>query len=490
MRLKYLIAILIICCSLLSKAQLYDAQWVLGCNPTTIMDFRNDTLKLDTLPGATPSFLTVANICDEAGNLLYYTNGIYIEDKNGDTLQNGTGINPCPYTDSWSNFGLNIPQAALFIPKPGNCRYYYLFHFSNDTLGMSRPGNLYYSLIDKDANGGLGSVVSKNNPVLKNVILRGGGMTACKHANGRDYWLIMGASDTNMFYKFLITPDSILGPYTQNIGNSFLLPYDVAYNKFSQDGSKFVATTYNALVLVLDFDRCNGLFSNPQTIYNETSTNPAQQSFTGAAGAEFSANGNFLYLTNSVNLNQFDLTASNIQDSVELYRADTSDNAQMRFLQLAPNGKIYCSTWNGGYFYLHEINYPDQLGTACGFVRAGQPTLSLSSFNLPNLINYRLGPLIGSGCDTITTGLTAQTANDPLRVQPNPANKYAYVEMGMQGNYIFHLLDATGKLISQKQTPQIDIFDTEQLPNGIYFISVKDSHSNTELANRRVVVAH
>ena len=170
--------------------------------------------------------------------------------------------------------------------------------------------------------------------------------------------------------------------------------------------------------------------------------------------------------------------------------ASDSDGAQMGMLQLATNGKIYCSTWNGGYFYLHEINYPDQLGTACDFVWAGQPTRSLNSFNLPNLINYRLGPLIGSGCDTVTTGLTTQSANDPLRVQPNPANKYAYVEMGMQGNYIFQLLDAAGKLISQKPTPQIDIFDTEQLPNGIYFISVKDSHSNTELTNRRVVVAH
>ena len=469
---------------------MYDAQWLLGCNPTTIMDFRNDTLKLDTLPGATPSFLTVANICDEAGNLLYYTNGIYITDKNGDTLQNGAGINPCPYTDAWTGNGLNIPQAALFIPKPGDSHHYYLFHFSNDTLGETRPGTMYYSLIDKDANGGLGSVVSRNNPILQNVILREGGMTACKHANGRDYWLIMGASDTNMFYKFLITPDSILGPYTQNIGNSFLLPYDLAYNKFSQDGSKFVATTYEALVLLMDFDRCSGLFSNPQTIYNEASTNPAQLSLSGAGGVDFSPNNRFLYVSANINLNQYDLHASNIQDSVELYRADTSDYSQIGFVQLAPNGKLYGCTWNGGYYFLHKINYPDQLGTACEFVRGGQPVLSLDALNLPNLINYRLGPLIGSGCDTITTGLTAQTANDPLRVQPNPANKYAYVEMGMQGNYTFQLLDATGKLISQKQTPQIDIFDTEQLPNGIYFISVKDRSSNTEIAGRRVVVAH
>jgi hypothetical protein len=42
--------------------------------------------------------LTWANICDKNGNLLYITNGIYIADKNCDSIVNGTGINPlCDY---------------------------------------------------------------------------------------------------------------------------------------------------------------------------------------------------------------------------------------------------------------------------------------------------------------------------------------------------------------------------------------------------------
>ena len=475
---------------LFGEAQ-HDAQWLVGCGPTTIMNFLSDSLILDSLQGYTPTFLTVANICDEEGSLLFYTNGICIEDMSGDTLENGTGINPGQYTDSWKNNGLNIPQAALFIPKPGNTNYYYLFHFSNDTLGNARPGHIYYSLINKQGNGGRGAVESKNRAIIDNVVLRGGGMTGCKHANGRDYWLIMGASDTNKFYKFLITPDSILGPFIQFIGPNFLLPYDVAYSKFSKDGTKYATAIYGGSpILVLDFDRCTGEFSNPVTIYHSATNDPVNHPNSGAESIEFSANGDLLYAANSNDLTQYNLLSSNIQDSVEIYFATDSDNARIGFLQLAGNGKIYCSTWNGGYYFVHKINYPERVGINCDFIRAGQPTLSLNSFNLPNMINYDLGSLIGSSCDTINTIITPNAIANSLRVIPNPADKYAYVEIGAQGNYTFQLINETGQLIDKKETRQVDVFNTEVLSAGVYFIQVLDRNTNTEVANRKIVIQH
>ncbi|QLH45495.1 MAG: hypothetical protein HWD58_07720 [Bacteroidota bacterium] len=39
------------------------------------------------------------------------------------------------------------------------------------------------------------------------------GMMACRHANGRDWWLLkQGQYDTNQVIRFLVTPDSIAGP--------------------------------------------------------------------------------------------------------------------------------------------------------------------------------------------------------------------------------------------------------------------------------------
>ena len=106
------------------------------------------------------------------------------------------------------------------------------------------------------------------------------------------------------------------------------------------------------------------------------------------------------------------------------------------------------------------------------------------------MINYNLGILYGSGCDTIT-GVTSLFAGDnPLRLMPNPADKYLYVEMGMQGNYEFDLLNATGQVIERKETRQVDNFDTENLASGAYFLKVIDEKSLNTTITKKLVVQH
>jgi len=473
----------------LVRGQLYDAQWALG-SYESIVDFRTaDTVLIDTLPTLQYVFLTNASICDENGKLLYYTNGVSVCGTNN-VLQNGGNLSLGAYSSDDSLNGLDIQQAALFLPKPGSNRYYYLIHSANDALNGTRPGNIYYSLIDKDGDGGLGAVIQKNVKLIGGSLYREGGITACKHANGRDYWLVFGASDTNMFYKFLITPDSILGPYTQYIGPNYPLPFDNAYSKFSQDGATYVTGAVAGLITVMDFDRCSGEFSNPVTIFNDVSSSP-DTTISGCTAVEFSPNGRFVYVSDNVNLIQYDLLAANIQDSSQLYLRDSATVYGIDFLQLAPNGKLYGSTWDGGLYNLHVINYPDLKGDSAGFVYGGQPTYSTNSNELPNLINYKLGPLTGSGCDTIANGVgNIAQADNLLRILPNPANKYAYVEAGMQGNYRFDLLTENGQILSSKQTRQVDIFDTEQLAAGIYFIKATDLTTGAALAVRRLVVGH
>ena len=170
---------------------------------------------------------------------------------------------------------------------------------------------------------------------------------------------------------------------------------------------------------------------------------------------------------------------------------DSSTSFGIDFLQIAPNGKLYGSTWGGGLPALHVINNPDLKGDSANFVYGGQPTFTINSINLPNLINYKLGPLIGSGCDTINTTINQPTTtNLQPRIIPNPANKYAYIEMGMQGNYTFELLNATGQIVDIKETKQVDIFDTEHLASGVYFVKVIDKPTGAELATKKVVVGH
>lgn len=469
--------------------QQHDAQWVLGTR-TSVIDFRNDTIKNYLPNGRFGAIITSANICDEKGELLYMTNGCWIFDSSANVIMNGTGLSPCRYTDIYEQNGLKINQGALFLPKPGSHRYYYLFHFSNDSFEFLRPTILYYSIIDREANFGRGAVVNKNIRLLEGKVLREGGMTACKHANGRDYWLIKGQYNSNRFFKFLITPDSILGPYIQSIGPTFKGGNDIEYSKFSQDGSKYITATYDSRILVMDFDRCSGEFSNPVTIYNNSSTDPIHHPISGAASVEFSPNSRFVYVSTSINLTQYDLWSPKIQDSLELYKADSNDFAQMNHLQLGRNGKLYASTWNGGVYFLHTVSKPDELGLACEFKYGSYLTLSANSANLPNMINYKLGPLVGSGCDTIALDIRQPQNNATTRIQPNPADKYVYVEMPAQGDYELQLLNGNGQLMDIRHTPQIDIFNTENLPAGIYFLQATDKQNGKQIAAQKVAVVH
>jgi Secretion system C-terminal sorting domain len=471
--------------------QLYDAQWFIGCQTNATVDFRTaDTVLSHHNPSAMFLSLTIASICNQPGNLLYFTNGIYIADSSGNTLVNGDSLNPCSYTDDYVCCGLNIRQAAIFLPKTSDSSIYYLIHFSNDDTVDGGPSIMYYSLINIDSNNGLGMVVKKNVPIIQGIKFREGGMTVCKHANGRDYWIVMGEHNSNNYYKFLLTHDTILGPFIQSIGPNYGGSFDLPYSKFSQDGSKYATVAVEGYVTVMDFDRCSGEFSNPVGIYNEASTD-STVSITGGVSLEFSPSGKFLYVSDRINLNQYDLWSSNVQDSVEIYRAADTDFAQIDFVQLAPNGKLYGSTWAGGYYNLHVINYPDLKGDSCGFVFLGQPTLTENSNNLPNMINYNLGPLVGSGCDTILSLNPSPRERDLLlRLQPNPADKYVYVEMGNQGNYQFDLLNALGQLIATKQTRQVDIFDTENLANGVYLLRATDRLSPNAPVTKKLVVQH
>ena len=310
-------------------------------------------------------------------------------------------------------------------------------------------------------------------------------MTACKHANGRDWWIVIG-DEHNTYYTFLLTPNGISDTLIQSIGPSYYNGIDIGYSKFSQDGSKYVTSCYSGPILVMDFDRCSGIFSNPVITHNPGN----------GAIVEFSPNGRFVYATNSYNLTQLDLSLANPdQDSISLYQADSTDQAQMHFLQLAPNGKLFASCFNGGFYFIHAVNYPDLKGDSADYVDTAFTTLTTASNNFPNMINYKLGPLLNSSCDTIKidtagVGIAKVTASDLLRLMPNPADKYVYVEMGMQGNYEFDLLNAVGQVVERKETRQVDIFDTENLACGVYFMSVMDKRNERKVATQKIIVQH
>lgn len=419
---------------------------------------------------------THANISDSLGNMLFYTNGYYIANANNDTMFNGSGLSPSMYANDYSD-GFLIPQGALVLPKPGSSSIYYLFHSVDDNY--PNPGNyfalkLYVTTIDMSLNGGLGGVISKNM-VLISDSLNLGKITACKASNGRDWWVLVHKLNSNTFYRLLITPAAIVGPYTQSIGS--YREWDVGQMKFSPNGNKLAYYHYRFTGLdVFDFNRCTGLLSNP---INDTL--PLE---VGPVGCEFSPNSQMLYVSNVTKVYQYDLTSSNIVSSRLIVAYwDGFDQPGVPNLgvylcqpQLAPDGKIYLTTGNGTT-YFGCIEYPDSVGISCN---VAQHSILLPTYyfnTLPNHPNYFLDCDTTLGCGCLTAINNVNITNSQLKSFPNPTTGSFTLQFNVQNTTgTVEIFDVNGKSFLKENIPpwsQYKHLSIGNFPKGIYYCKLK-----------------
>src|SRR6185295_10516236 len=89
-----------------------------------------------------------ASIADENGDLLFYTDGLSVWNKNHQIMPNGSGMLGNP----------SSTQSALIIPVPSSDSLYYIF--------VCDGGTAHYSQLDMTLNGGLGDLNT-----IKNVFL-------------------------------------------------------------------------------------------------------------------------------------------------------------------------------------------------------------------------------------------------------------------------------------------------------------------------------
>ena len=257
--------------------------------------------------------------------------------------------------------------------------------------------NLLYSEIDASGDNGNGAVISKNKAVFSDSILLGQFVTAVRHANGRDWWVVVTRRFNSEIHVTLVTPDTVQYMGMQDIGFTEVdSGYCCNQTRFTPDGSKFFRNHPGGM-LILDFDRCSGTFSKP--VYWDYHTMPS-----GSGGVSISYDNRFLYLSTGVQIQQFDLFASDVLSSREVvaeYDGFLSPDPTYFFhAQLGPDGKIYTLTTTNNDI-LHVIHSPSKKGLACKVEQHGIKLPARGSFFEPNFPNYRLGPLDGSPCDTL-----------------------------------------------------------------------------------------
>lgn len=443
-----------------------------------------DTFSVSTV---TQLNYTNASICDNNGNLLFFTNGAAIFNRNSDTLVNGDNLNPCSFTTTYS-FALPLSQADIIIQRPNHPEQYYLFHETMDNNADLLVNTLYMTVVDMTLDSGRGAVTSvKNFHLYSNDTLITGLLSATRHANGRDWWLVTRKDINSVFYKWLITPDSVMGPYVQNNiqGVGFIYYKGAGQTCFSPDGEKYACMYASKYLYLYDFDRCTGDLT---FAYNEF----LNDSSSWATGCAFSASGHYLYVANNYIIYQYDMYAANLYASktiVAVYDGFASPQLPSRTLfnqmKLAPDGKIYICTSNG-CDVLHVIESPDSAGLTCNVLQHSfylSPTVG-GTCSLPNIPDYNLGAQ-DPPCDSTNVIPELSNSNFKLQAYPNPTNGTLTLKFHSKIAILYELsiTDISGRLLIGKDGRafkgiNLKEMDLTGLAKGFYFINLSSSEIN------------
>jgi len=209
---------------------------------------------------------SLACISDTSGQLLFYTNGCSIANVQNEIIENSEGLNPGAISDDLCEIGYPGGRQSCLILPAGEPSKFYLFHkgiyYQEGTFSYGGTNPLYYTLIDMSLNEGKGKAIEKNIPLIEEDITYGQ-LTAVKHANGNDWWIITGGDMNNNYYKILLS-NGMPQPYViQQIGT--FSSYDGSRGGqavFSPDGTKYIRYSNSDGVFLFDFDRTTGQLSN------------------------------------------------------------------------------------------------------------------------------------------------------------------------------------------------------------------------------------
>lgn len=314
----------------------------------------------------TPYACAVAS-APTTGQLLFYSNGMQVWNQAHQLMPHGDSLR--------GYYGAN--QGALIVPVPGDAHRYYLFTLWQQTQppaptqfggGVSQ---LFYSLIDLRLGGGRGDVVaaSKNTPLAGRLTEK---LTAVRHANGRDYWVLVHRWASNEFLVYAVTAEGIEVASSQAIGPTHpALLADTAqakgtagYLQASPDGRRLAcAVAFGTEPFsLLNFDAATGTFSNPLNL----------GLLRDAYGVCFSPDNTKLYVEDHTELpgragnavlSQYDLAAGDAAAVAASGRSIVAGN---------PATNIRANQGFGGYYALQ--NGPDgRIYGASGYQPADKP---------------------------------------------------------------------------------------------------------------------
>lgn len=358
-----------------------------GTSPVTLTNSQMSTIE------------AVGTVSDSKGDLLFYTDGITIWNREHQIMQNGTGLSSNPSS-----------QQLIIVKDPVNSKRYYIF-----TTALTSPpiSNIAYTIVDMTLGTigtdgqHLGAAVPnlKNIPILDNFdnVFQTEAITVIPHADGSSYWILIPNNSKLYSYKLDMSGFNSI-PVISNLNHNLQYYFSI------KPSPKLTSASYSNLISI---NRWNNNNSNDGcTIYsfdNTTGkiTNDYLLDITTFApySSEFNKDGTLLYLAKrakvTANIHVIDLL--NSQNNVISDQILFNYNFACSEIQRNKYDDIYINFEYSNY--LGKIINPDTFGAS--YV---DPTnIHLSSketrLGLPQLIP------IQSGCinDIILT--TPETNN-------------------------------------------------------------------------------
>jgi hypothetical protein len=480
-------------------SQKYDNTWILGIDYlTTHPDGYKDAaegmiIRFDRSPPLIekhpiPFVMLSSSVMSNpvTGDLMFYTNCCRIMDKNHQIMENGDSIN---LGVQWRYFCNEGPSSfysdfngSLSLPIPGqdNKGKYILFTRPKNLEPVYIPRVLYH-VIDMNENNGLGKVIKKNIELFKGIDLASVSLQACKHANGRDWWVIQWERNKPLYHVFILDEKGPRFSHSATVGAHG--PLSVSQACFSPEGTKFIWSDLNKGVGLYDFERETGYLSNPRF----KTISPLYQF--GRGGVSFSPSGRFAYLSAQYELFQLDTWEADFDKAftlIDTISTITHVGIPLDFSNsmLAPDCKIYIST-GFTWFYYHVIQKPDEKGKSCD-LRKLDLQLPWPNRNsaVPNNVHYRMDE--DEVCNPRLTSLFPEEwyGRKGVKVYPNPASDKLNIQG--EGIHTIEMYSTSGikvKTLTTQKQAEIDISD---LPPGMYILQVYD-RQNIKLQSLKFV---
>ena len=408
--------------------------------------------------------------------------------KGGDSI-NSPSTTLLGYCKSGERGGyFPFKQNNIFVTHPSDSTKYLLFNVDFDTLFPNgsniifMPPHLFYHTVDMTRDNGNGEVIEKFRIAVQDTLSRGY-LTAVKHSNNRDWWVIIPKFKSDCFFVVPVTSNGVGTPRKECTGFVWQKDPDLGGQvAASADGTKYARVDDRDTIMVYNFNPSTGQFSSPLRL-----SHPDKAPF--FQGVCFSQNNRYLYVTYKLKVFQYDLQAIDIQASMTVVGDVSSfrlnqDRGALQVSKLAPDGKIYISS-PSSHRYLSVINRPNCKGTLCDF----RPyALELKYYNygaLPNNPFFEIPPA-NYNCDSLSTQTKEIVEN--ITISPNPTQS----KITVSSTYIFEgfsVVNVMGQMmmsgaLSDNEKNDVDV---STLPDGIYFLQLINQKNQTRALGKFVV---